>query len=526
MKRQLLFVLLVLMAMVGMAQNSKIDVLYNEKSIGTEVKDQKEIMAQEYVFPKRIHDIYVDTLSGYVTLKLRKLSKNGKVLDISGVVLVFDPHTKTVKWDKKMEFTSTDIQTYQHFMTQTSGNKLIALNIENGEKLWSIKSDLYYIDQQQHIGIGYKYEGLTGNLHILEGLNLSTGETLWEKELSRSYGWNKIIALNDSTLLIAASGLHTINIHNGSGWDYTTVTGKKDYTETIAKNAVGVTLGVLTGTYITSSGPNLVRDVVSNVILDSSNLYIASKESISKIDTYNGQVLWTTPLPEDLTSRSFLVFRDSLLCMVNTGYAYWGGKKINFGTPFILGLNPETGAQRFYNIIGEEKDPISDFKIEKDTLLIAFNNRIATYGLYDGAQGFSRTVNTDELGELTSFLGDRVYTKVDEHRFSPLQLMDSTKYYLHTDKSTILALDKQFNVTQTYDYNALYYHYGHLKHFTLLAKDGQTVILNEHHNERATLNVSYHAIAIGTTLYDVNDKSLLVIDLSTLLDDATGLDGF
>ena len=501
-----------------MAQPSKIKVTYNEHPIGKVTHTQKEIVAKEYVFPKRIHNIYVDTLSGYITIKLRKLSKNGKVLDISGVVLVFDPLTKTVKWDKKMEFTSTDIQPYQNFMTETSGNKLIALNIENGDKRWTIKNDLYYIDQQQNIGIGYKYLGLTGNLHTLEGINLSTGETLWEKELNRSYGWNKIMTLNDSTLLIAASGLHTLNLNTGSGWDYTTVTGKKDYTETIAKNAVGVTLGVLTGTFITTSGNNLVRDVVSNVILDSSYLYIASKETVSKLHKDSGQLLWTHPLSEDLTSTSFLVLRDQMLCMVNTGYAYMGGKRIDFGRPFLLGLDPETGDQRYTTLISEVNDPINDVKIEHDTVVITFKNRITKYNLRDGTELLSKPINTEDLGELRSFAGDRLYTKIDDTSFRPLQLVDTTTYYIHTTGSKILAIDTHFNVTQVFDYDQLYYQYGQLNPFKLLVKDGQTFLLDEQNNERAILNISHHTLSNGSTLYNYNDQSLRIIDLSPLLD--------
>lgn len=526
MKPKLLSLLVVLMAMATQAQNSKINVLSSLKPIGMDNKFQKEIRAQEFVFPKRIHEMYVDTLTGYITIKLRKLSKNGKVLSIAGTVLVFDKTTNTVKWDKNMEFTSSDIQSYQNFMTHTSGNKLNAINIENGDKLWTIKHDLYYIDQQQNIGIGYSYEGFAGNLHMLEGLNLITGATLWTKELNRSYGWNSIKTLNDSTLLIAASGLHSLNIHTGKGWDYNTITGKKDYTETIAKNAVGVTLGILTGTFVTSTGTNVVRDVVSNVVMDSAYLYMASKEAVAKLDKESGHVLWTYPLPEDMSSTSYLVKRDSLLCLINTGYAHWGGKNIDFGTPFLLGLNSKTGTQRFYTILSEKKDPMTHFKIEEDRLDIAFKDRIASYGLYDGLQLSLKKFNTEALGELTSFVGDRLYVKSGDHGYSPLQVLDSTKTYIHTNTSTILALDQDCNITDSYDYKELYYRYGHFKDYKLLVKDGQTIVLDAHNTERATLNVSYKAFSIGNTLYDFQDERLLVVDLSTLLETDPNPEGF
>ena len=327
------------------------------------------------------------------------------------------------------------------------------------------------------------------------------------------------MSLNDSTLLIVASGLHTINLNTGSGWDYNTITGKKDYTETIAKNTIGTAVGLMTGTYIISTGSNLVRDVVSNVILDSTYLYIASKEKLSKINQNNGQPVWTHELPEDLTSKSIIVLKDSLLCMVNMGYAYLGGKKINFGTPFILGLDPKTGNQRYNTIVSEKKDPINNFIIERDLICITFKNRIETYSLYSGTKLLSKTFNTEEFGELGSFVGGQLYTKVNDIEFKPLQLLDTTSYYIYTNKSKILALDKHFNVTNTLDYETLYYHYGQLNDYKLLVKDEQMILLDEQNNVRATLNINYNSIVKGNTLYNYNDKSLLIIDLSPLLNE-------
>ena len=68
---------------------------------------------------------------------------------------------------------------------------------------------------------------------------LADTQTLWreltllreilpgKKILNGGCGWNDILYLNDSIVLIVAAGLHAINIKNGTGWDYIAITGKK-----------------------------------------------------------------------------------------------------------------------------------------------------------------------------------------------------------------------------------------------------------------------------------------------------------
>ena len=83
-----------------MAQSSKLKVIYEEKPIGVNNKFQKEIIAKEYIFPRRIHEIYVDTISGYATTQLRKLSRNGKILSDSGIILVYDIEKEQNKYSR------------------------------------------------------------------------------------------------------------------------------------------------------------------------------------------------------------------------------------------------------------------------------------------------------------------------------------------------------------------------------------------------------------------------------------------
>src|SRR5690606_1196566 len=107
--------------------------------------------------------------------------------------------------------------------------------------------------------IGSKIQASKSKENMLEGIDLITGKPIWQREISREYSWNDVFYLNDSILLIAAAGLHTLNIFDGTGWDYNTITGKKDYTASAIGTGLGIVAGLLTGTYAVSTGHNLVR---------------------------------------------------------------------------------------------------------------------------------------------------------------------------------------------------------------------------------------------------------------------------
>ena len=66
------------------AQPVSITVLSNEQTFGTNIISNTEIKGVLYTFPQRVHDFYLDTETGDITLQLRNLSRNGKYLDKIG----------------------------------------------------------------------------------------------------------------------------------------------------------------------------------------------------------------------------------------------------------------------------------------------------------------------------------------------------------------------------------------------------------------------------------------------------------
>jgi hypothetical protein len=513
--KKLLLIGLLSFAVLKIYPQSNLLIIKNEKVIGKNYQTNNDIQVKEYIFPERIDNSFIDTTTNLLTVQLRGTSKNGKWLNNSGDVVLYDLTNNKIKWTKKIFYQQGSIEQFDNIIIQTNANKSYCLNIENGENQWEVKNTIYYVEPFQKIGIGYKFKTSTGYTNTLEGIDLNNGNTIWKRELNREYSWNNIFHLNDSVIVVAAAGLHSINLKNGTGWDYNTITGKKDYTETALANAAGVALGVLTGAFVMSTGHNLVRDVVSNILIDSSTIYFASKEKISRLD-YNGQIKWSSPLPEDLTSSSSIFTKDSLLYMINKGFAFMGYRQLDFGKPFFAGFNRNTGKQLFLSTIGEKKDQITGFKIYHDTVLLVFKDRVSKYSLSDGSFISEKTFDIQTLGELRYFIGGQVYLKTDSI-YNNLIFIDSTSHYLFTKTGKILVINDNLDVLNQIDYNQIYLYYLKTKDYKFLAKDNETTVINKGNKKAADFKASNKAILIGSTLYDMQEKSFIEIDLNELI---------
>jgi hypothetical protein len=436
---------------------SELTILNNEKVIGKNNLTNKDLVAKEFIFPERIHETNIDTVSNCITVQLRGTSKNGKWLNNKGNIVLYDLNNRKAKWSKKINYQQSGIEQHSNLIIQTIANKSYCLNYDNGEELWEVKNAIYYVEPFQKKGIGYKFSSFSGATNTLEGIDLTNGNSIWQRELNREYSWNDIFHLNDSTIVIVAAGLHSINVNNGLGWDYNAITGEKDYTATAVANAAGVALGVLTGTFVMSTGHNLVRDVVSNVLVDSANIYFASKEKITRLN-YKGQVIWSIPLPNDLVSKSSIFKKDSILYMINKGFAFMGYRQLDFGTPFFAAFDTKTGKQIFFSTINGKKDQINGFEINRDTISLVFKDRVSKYSILNGSLIFEKSFNIETYGELNYFIGSQVYIKTDS-TYKSLSLSDTTKQYLFTKSGKTLVLNDRLEIVNQIDYDQLNIYY-------------------------------------------------------------------
>lgn len=518
-KIHFMVILMFLISLQGFAQKN-IQILSNSREAGKNLLTGQSVTANEYTFPERIHHFQVDTVNNHITIQLRGVSKNGKWLDNKGRVVRYDPEENKVLWSKKISYQLENLEQTGGVTLHSTGKKSYSLDNATGQELWEVKNTLIFADAVDKIGIGYKIQPLKAKENMLEGIDLNNGRPIWQREISRDYGWNDVFYLNDSTLLIGAAGLHTLNIFDGTGWDYNTVTGKKDYTASAVGTGLGIAAGILTGTYVVSTGHNLVSDVVSNVLIDSANIYFASRKDLVRLNR-QGEVLWKKNLPDDMTSKSMIFKSGDDLVMVNKGYAFMGYRQLNFGTPFIAAFDMNTGEQKYLETVTTgKKDMIKEISIKGEELLLLFKDHVSKFSVDTGQLLNDRKFDTEAYGELNYFIGEQVFVQRDS-LFLSLPKLDTAKHYLYAANGRVLVLDADLNVESEIKSEAedVYVNYLNRDDQRFIAKENRTFVIDPDGRKLAELSASGKAVFLNGKLYDAQDNSFLEIDLEGFSND-------
>lgn len=494
---------------------SQVSVLHQDKTAGKGLVSNTDINAKEKIFPLKINNYYLDPGNQTITLQLRGTSENGKWLNNTGKIVLYDLALDKERWVKKINYTQSNLLQHNDILIQTRENSTSRLNMETGEEQWkTYNTQVSYIDPINGIGIGYYSDLYSGTTDKLEAIDLKRGNKVWFRDINREYGWNDLIRLNDSVILLVAAGLHTISLKGGGGWDYDAVTGSRDYTSTVVANTAGIIVGLLTGMYTTYNGYDVVTDVASNVWMEDSGFYFASKEKIARLDQ-EGVTRWFCELPRKKTSKSEVFTTDSLVYLVNYGYAFLNNRKVYFGKPFIAGFDKESGSQVFLTEIGETDQQIADFILGSDEIILLFKNRIAKYSMINGQLISQKSITTETTGELISFTSEQYYGEVDSN-YQSFESLEPDKLHLVTGKNKLLTMNDDFEIigiTEPENFLTLYSSSDELK---LLVKDNETIVINAENKKIANLQSSSNAVSVGNKLYDIQNKSLLEFDLSGL----------
>ncbi len=508
--------LLSLFLIIGLSLSAQSSVKIKEstKIIGHSSLTNQDIQAREFVFPDSIKQLHVDTLSYCLNVTTQRATNNKRYPSLSGLLIRYDLQQSKVNWSKKIKYDKYYFRFLGPYIFMKNYRSSIFLNNDNGEQLWDMYGEVFDVSFK-NFGVGMSNTDGSTHLNVAKGYNLTNGAELWERSFSYEYEGNTYLKLSDSVILLVADGIHTLNLKDGSGLDYDAVIGVTNYSAVSILNRLGFPVNNWIRGLVTSPALYVVRGVFSNILYDSTKFCFASKDEIVRLNR-DGKVMWSSPLPTDLTSSSRIFIEDSILCIVNMGVAYYWVYPLWFGVPFVAGFDLNSGKQLYFSSMLDDRSNVRFFKHLPGSVLLFFKDRISKFSSVDGSLLVEKHFKTDVYGELDSIVSSKSYVKVDA-RYKELKSSDSTLTYIYFPNNRVLVFNKDADMVFQLSKSMIYSRVLEYKDYIFLAKGNEMVVVDKNGSPVAELALSTKAKIFGSKLYDNQDEKCYEVDLDSII---------
>lgn len=133
-----------------------------------------------------------------------------------------DDSIKSVFEDSKLEF-----EMLGDFLLMSSEVKTGRFNRKFGYEQFEYPSRIIHINPSNETGLSYNPLFKINNEIGLSAMTLNDGKVMWTSPVPSRSNWNDLVKVNDSLLVIAASGLYCINVNSGLKWSFPMITALK-----------------------------------------------------------------------------------------------------------------------------------------------------------------------------------------------------------------------------------------------------------------------------------------------------------
>lgn len=415
----------------------------------------REILGKCFTSGERIQELALDSSGQHLLIKTRGVDRKGKKTIRKGKMIIADSDTRQVRWYEPFDYgEDREILLPQGILLVHQEKKSALLSWQTGDVLWKARESPFVVDQKNKILLCYNNTALGGITDKLGGIDIATGNVIWETSVSHTFGWNWEGMLNDSVRVVISDGLHLINMRDGSGYSYPARTGFEDYRDAAVTGALGVLAGILTGTFFVPAGGTPVTGLVSEVLYEDSVFYIADRDKLVCLDAVLAP-LWEYEFGKKEAAESTLFLRENWLYMLNLGRGYVHGhladgpvhKTISIGQPFIACFDKATGDKIYLSRFGSENNLIQDIFIGQEAVYIIFNKGgIGCHRLSDPRGVDMILWNKEKYGVPQGFVARVLYIyNSDTGKYEEI-IPAAGQTWLFNENNDIIQVDEELRV--------------------------------------------------------------------------------
>ncbi len=468
--------------------------------------DGSLISAKTYSFNFPVYDKQIDTTAHMIYFTVREKDGSGKFYKNNGNQFALDYKRDTIVWINDVrKFEITDAHDYLMMSSDVNTSRI---NKSTGLEQVQHPGKLVFVDEKNKVGLTYSVTPKGIEKKTINGVGIEDASVKFTTSIPSEYDWDEAIKINDSVVLISASGLYGVNLKSGATWSVTDITGERNKQKLIQSIINPNAFRVKQNSFLESESEDVITQMCSNILVDGSVVYFAGKNNLYSINTVDGKVNWKLDVSKYATSKSALFLQGGKLYMLNLGVANFKDRQIVYGSPYLLQADVATGQLNFNNPLPMFAYPV-DFQIGSD-LVMAGKNNLYFISLNDGK--FFNEIDVNELryGNFQEFVSGDDYYVEKEGYFVPLNFINDNVIYFHSTHGKIYGVEGG-RIQYEYHESELYRFDKTFGSHKLIKQKFKTYIVSGNFELVGVIDVEDPATVVGNSLYYFAGRKLHVL---------------
>jgi outer membrane protein assembly factor BamB len=510
MNRRFLFVLAAQLISLLLFQQAKFN--YYKSGItplGISAISVSTINAKTYTFSYPVYRVIADSAMKQLIVSVRQKDATGRAYTSRGYHFEMRQNDSVggLLEDNKLEM-------------EVAGDKLIfsndkkssLFNREFGYEQFEFPARLIQCFPKSGAGLLYN-PSVKGETEIpLSLVNLKDGHIIWTADVPSAQNWNDVRALNDSVILVAAGGIHAINVKRGLVWSHRLSTSLKITKPLTYSSFHAPTFQKYFHPAVTSSEEGFVWQLSSDILVSNNKIFYASRKKLLSLDSA-GNKLWSNDLSESQVSSCLLFDFGQNVLLLNPGIALYNQNEIQYGKPFVAAYSKASGEE----MLNEELDMmpnIADFMQIKDGMVFANKDKVMKL------QNDLKVMTLIELGEnrygkFLEFINGDEYFVEKEGFYVPLNFINDNVVYFKTDHGKVFGIDKS-EIEYEYHFTELYKLNTTVEGKKLISQKNKTLLISPNFELLCTFNTGENAYSLNGKIYFTAENKLHIVNTADL----------
>jgi len=473
--------------------------------VGSSVNSNDSIFATTVHLAYPVYSTVLDTLYGHFVFSCRQRGDgiDDVYMNKGGfAALLYDDNS--LMW--KNETTLYDFALSGNHLLVSNDNRTVDFDRNLGFAIQRYTSKLFLSVPESQIAFTYASD----TSDMVSCIKLDSVEVIWTARIPRNEDWADVKMLDDTTMLVAASGLHALNLNRGLIWSIPLSTSLSNTGTLVYSPARNNTIKKVSQSFNTCVYDSIITQMSSNILIHDRKIFFASREEVIALAP-DGKVIWHCDLRDYEPAKMLIRAHNNQIQLVNFGLAAHLRNFVTRGIPFVLTLNIETGEiEDQYGLA--ELENLSDFMQSERGMSFGAKETMIEINESSAIVKSKLPLNVSKYGRFHEFIDGNNYYALKGEQYVTLNSIDNELIYFLADNNKVYGI-KQDRLLYEYHFTEIFKKAAKVGDKNILRGLKETLVVDANHKLLAKIRLPDNFEVLKEKLYFIDKEKIHIVDL-------------